>query len=114
MPKFYGMIGFEQTVESPPESGIWVEQIVERPFYGDIVRNSRRLGNGGEINSNVQISNSISIVADKDAYANFHQIRYAVWQGIKWRVESVDASNPPRLVLELGSRYTEGDVPGTD
>ena len=106
MPKFYGMIGFEQTHEDPPESGIWKEEIVERPFYGDVVRNSRRLGNGGEINSNVQISNSISIVADKDAYANFHQIRYAVWQGVKWRVESIDASNPPRLTLELGSRYT--------
>lgn len=107
MPKFYGPVGFEQTVESPPDSGVWVESIVERSFYGDIVRNTRRLEGNSEINSNIRISNSISIVADKDAYANFHQIRYVVWQGIKWRVESVDASTPPRLILELGGRYNE-------
>lgn len=107
MPKFYGPVGFEQTVESPPDSGVWVENIVERSFYGDIVRNTRRLEGNSEINSNIRISNNISIVADKDAYANFHQIRYVVWQGIKWRVESVDASTPPRLILELGGRYNE-------
>lgn len=107
MPKFYGMIGFEQTVESPPDSGVYKEVIAERPFYGDIVRNSRRLENGNDINSNIRISNSISIVADMEAYANFHQIRYVVWQGVKWRVESIDASTPPRLNLELGGRYNE-------
>lgn len=109
MPRFYGMVGFEQTVEQPAESGIWVESIVERPFYGDIVRNSRRLDTANEINPNIRISNSISIVADKELYANFHQIRYVVWQGVKWRVESVDASTPPRLTLELGGRYNDGE-----
>ena len=41
MAKFYGAIGFAETVETDP--GIWEEKIVERSYSGDVIRNIRKL-----------------------------------------------------------------------
>ena len=62
MAKFYGNIGFAETVETEP--GVWVEEMTVRPYYGELVRNTRRLENQGGVNDNVNISNAISIIAD--------------------------------------------------
>lgn len=105
MPKYFGKVGFAESVETAP--GIWEDQIVERLFYGDIVRDLRRLQNHTKLNDDVTITNSFSIVADKYAYANFHKIRYLEYMGTKWKVESVDASTPPRLILDVGAVYNE-------
>lgn len=105
MPKFCGMIGYAISEETAP--GVWEDHVVERPYYGDLVRNSRRFENKSQLNDNVRISNNFSIVADEFAYANFHTIRYVTYNGTKWKVESVDASQPPRLVLEAGEVYNE-------
>lgn len=105
MPKYFGKVGFAESVETAP--GIWEDRIVERSFYGDIVRDLRRLQNRTKLNDDVTITNSFSIVADKYAYANFHKIRYLEYMGTKWKVESVDASTPPRLTLDVGAVYNE-------
>lgn len=104
--KYYGAIGYAETVETAPS--VYEEVITERNYYGDVVRNNRRLEpKSDQLNDNINISNSFSIVADPYAYQNFHAIRYLTWMGTKWRVSSVDASNPPRLVLEVGGIYNE-------
>lgn len=103
MSKFYGNVGFAILTEEKPD--VWIEKIVERPYYGDLTRNSRRLESGDKVNSDIRISNNFSIVADPYAYENFHAIRYVVFMGVKWKVESADASSPPRLNLEAGSVY---------
>lgn len=103
MPKFYGKVGFAEMEETAP--GVYEEKIIERHFYGDIVRDFRRLQNHTQLNDDVTITNSFSIVADKEAYRNFHQIRYVEYMGTRWKVESVDASTPPRLVLDVGGVY---------
>lgn len=41
MAKWYGMIGYAETVETTP--GNWDEQLTERPYYGDVIRNTRKL-----------------------------------------------------------------------
>lgn len=105
MPKYFGKVGFAESVETAP--GIWEDQIVERSFYGDVVRDLRRLQNHTKLNDDITITNSFSIVADKYAYANFHKIRYLEYMGTKWKVESVDASAPPRLTLDVGAVYNE-------
>lgn len=105
MPKFCGMIGYAISEETAP--GVWEDRIIERQYYGDLVRNTRRFENKSQLNDNVRISNNFSIVADEYAYANFHTIRYITYNGTKWKVESVDASQPPRLVLEAGEVYNE-------
>lgn len=74
MAKYYGKIGFAESVESAP--GVHVEKIVERNYYGELVRNSRRLQSANQLNDNINISNEISIVADPYADKNFHMMRY--------------------------------------
>ncbi len=103
MAKFYGVIGYADTVETSP--GVWEEQIVTRRHVGDLNRNSRRLESSGNLNDNINISGEISIVADPYAMNNFHKMRYVEFMGAKWKVSSVDASTRPRLILTLGGLY---------
>lgn len=106
MGKFYGKIGYAETVEEPAGSGIFVEKIIERSYAGDLIRNNRRLQDSGQVNDNINISNNISIVADQFAYQNIYKMRYAVYANTKWKISDVEV-NYPRLKLTLGEVYNE-------
>lgn len=100
--KYYGTIGYAVTEETRP--GVWEEKITERTYYGDVLRNVKRSENSENLNDNINISNSLSIVADPFAYQNFHAIRYATFMGTKWEVSSVEVQYP-RLILSIGGEY---------
>lgn len=102
MAKWSGKVGFETTLETEP--GIWKEKIIEKSYYGDVIRNARRLESSGVINDSINISNEISFVADPYARENFHAIRYIEFMGTKWKVSNVDVQYP-RLVLSIGGIY---------
>ena len=102
--KYCGNIGFAETSENPVDSGIWTENIIERKYYGDVVRVSRRLHQADKVNDDLDVSNELSIIADAFASQNFHAIRYAVWMGSKWKVTNVTVESP-RLTLSLGGLY---------
>jgi hypothetical protein len=102
MAKYFGSIGYAETVETSP--GIVKEEITERNYYGDILRNNRRLEDSNEINDDINITNRISIVSDPYAVENFWKIRYATFMGNKWKVKTVDVEFP-RLILTLGGLY---------
>lgn len=102
MAKYYGKIGYAELTET--EQGIWEEKIVERPYYGDTIKNTRLLQNSNMTNDNVNISNQISIVADPYANEHIYSMRYATFQGTKWKVTNVDVQYP-RLILSLGGLY---------
>ena len=105
MAKFHGMIGYDSgTVETSP--GVWVEQIIEKPYYGDFTRNSRKLQGDSTVNSNINVANEISIVADPFAMENFFSMRYVTFMGAKWKINSVEVQYP-RLILEIGELYNE-------
>jgi len=104
MARFYGEVGYGNSVENPPNSGIWVNQITEYVYQGDIIRNIALQGTVMQANSDMHISNSISIVADEFANANFYNIKYVRWAGVLWTVMSVEV-RPPRLILNLGMVY---------
>lgn len=106
MAKWYGEIGYAETVESPVGSGIYVESITKKDYYGDVLRSKKFIQNSNEINDNINISNQISIVADPFAYKNFHLMRYVEFMGTKWKVSDVEVQYP-RLVLSLGGVYNE-------
>ena len=106
MAKFYGVVGYAETVETAP--GVWTEQITERPYFGEVVRNLRRLQTPSTLNDDVNISNEISIVTDPYANQNFHAIRYVEYMGTKWKVPSVEVQYP-RLILTLGGVYHENE-----
>lgn len=100
--KFYGPVGYGETVEKQP--GVWVDEIVERNYYGDIIRNTRRLESSDKINGDISVNNSISIVADAYAQNHFFAIRYIKWAGTYWLVSEVEVKSP-RLILRLGGVY---------
>lgn len=100
--RYYGNIGYGNSVETSP--GVWEDQIVLRPYYGDVVRNTRRLQTSEYLNDDISVSNSISIIADAYAYENFFAIRFVEWMGTKWKVDSVEVQRP-RLILSLGGVY---------
>ena len=102
MAKFYGTIGYVNTVETEP--GMWEEQKTERQYSGELVKNTRRLESSGGVNDNVNISNEVSIVADPYAYENFHAMRYIKFMGAKWKISNVEVRYP-RLILTIGGVY---------
>ena len=103
MAKFCDVVGYAETRECRP--GIWEETITERPYYGDVLRNTRRLEGADTINGDVTLNNRISIVADPYAYQHFLAIRYVKWMGVSWKVTNVEVQRP-RLVLTIGGAYS--------
>lgn len=107
MVKFHGEIGFGHTVETSPD--VWKEQITKRKYFGDVIRNARRLEVAEDkVNFDLSLSNAISIVADKYANENIFAIRFVRWGGAFWVIDSVE-SQPPRLILRMGGIYN-GDT----
>lgn len=106
MAKFYGNLGYAVMTETAP--GVWSEKIDERPYYGDVIRNLRRLQGTSNLNDDVNINNEISILSDPYANQNFHAIRYAEFMGTKWKVTSVEVQYP-RLILSLGGVYNDSE-----
>lgn len=102
MAKWCGIIGYAEQVETTP--GVWSEQITERKYYGDVIRNNRRLQSAGKLNDDINVGNEISIIADPFANNNFHSMRYVEFMGTKWKVATVDVQYP-RLILSLGGVY---------
>ena len=102
MAKFYGKIGYAESKETTP--GIWEEQIIEREYRGDLIRNTRRMQTAESLNDDINISNEISIVADPYANQNFHSMRYVEFMGAKWKISNVDVQYP-RLILSRGGIY---------
>nr|DAU02041.1 MAG TPA: hypothetical protein [Caudoviricetes sp.] len=102
MAKFFGPIGYAVTKEVKP--GVWEEEITERNYSGDLIRNRRRLQTTDQLNDNINVANEISIVADPFAYENFCSMRYVVFMGAKWKISDVDVQYP-RLILTVGGLY---------
>lgn len=102
MAKFYGKIGYGESVETAP--GVYEDVITELTYYGDVLRNTRQLQDGENLNSNITVNNSISIVADAYANEHFFAIRYIEWAGTLWTVTDVEVRSP-RLILRMGGVY---------
>lgn len=102
MAKFCGIIGFAETKETADD--FWKDVIVERKYFGDQTRNFSQRRNSGNVNDDIDVSNTISIIADPYANRNLHAIRYVVFMGTKWKVTGVEVQYP-RLILTIGGVY---------
>lgn len=113
MAKFYGAIGYIETVETEP--GIWEEKITERNYYGDLTRNFGKHEPSGNVNDDINIVNEISIIADPYAMEHFFAIRYVRFElpplGGSWKITNAEVAYP-RLILTIGGVYN-GDKAGT-
>lgn len=110
MAKFYGKVGYAENHEEVDQSGnptgVWVDTITERIYFGDVQKNSTRWKNGSGANDDLYVSNVISVLADPYAYDNFSHIKYVEWMGVKWKVTEIEVQRP-RLLLSLGGEYNE-------
>ena len=104
MARYFGEVGYGAITEQPPASGVWIDQITEVSYYGDVLRNTRKSESGDSLNNDISVGNSISIVADEYATVHFFNIKYVRWSGVLWTVSSVEVKSP-RLVLSLGGVY---------
>jgi len=106
MAKFYGLIGYAETVETRP--GVWIDRIIERNSYGDVIRDTSRWSTSPDsTNDDLTINNQISIIADPYAVNNFHSMKYVEYMGTRWKITSVEVKRP-RLILSVGGVYTDG------
>lgn len=104
MTRFYGAIGFAETIETAP--GVWQDRIIEKMYKGIVSRYQTRYNQGSEMNDELRIDNELSIVSDPFLDNHVASIRYVVWMGSKWKVTSISVKEP-RLVLQIGGLYNE-------
>ena len=102
MNKWYGKVGYVETVEVEP--GVWEETETIREYYGEFVKKSSKFRASGDVNDDRDISVELSIVADPYSDLHFPSIRYVEFGGVKWKVNTVEPQRP-RLILSLGGVY---------
>lgn len=104
--RYYDAVGFSVSEEegTGEREGIVEGVVIEKHYYGDVLRNTRRYEAGSDINDNLRINNQISIVADDYAYENYNAIRYCRLMGGLWKVTNVEVQRP-RLLLTIGEVY---------
>lgn len=110
MTKYCGKIGFAETYEKRP--GVWASRIIEKDYTGDVLRNIRRWDASSHQNDDLNVNNSISIIADSYIYEHSYLIKYVTWMGCKWKVTNIEIQYP-RLILDVGGVYN-GDDGETD
>lgn len=108
MARFSGTVGFLRTLEEDPENhpGVWKEVLTEKRYYGDVLSNSRRWDQNGNLNDNLAVNNRISVVADTFAKANLGAMRFVRWLGDTWKITNVEIQYP-RIILTIGGQYHE-------
>lgn len=103
MAKFFGMLGFSDLEEKSP--GVIQDSIIERPYYGEVNRNLRRVQTSTEsTNDNFALSDEISVLLDPYAMKNYYNLKYVTYMGARWKVTTVSIKYP-RLILNLGGLY---------
>lgn len=102
MAKWYGIVGYAITKETEP--GVWVPEVIERPYYGDTIKVVSKWVTSNNANDNLDLSSQISMVSDPFAYQNFQSIKYVEFMGAFWEVSSVEPQHP-RLILTIGGVY---------
>ena len=111
MAKYYGMIGFGETVETDPVNhpGVFKVVITERPYFGDVLSRNRKYDKGDGLNDDLNIRNEFSILSDPFATENFAGMRYLTWLGARWKITDVKIEYP-RMILSVGGVYN-GELP---
>lgn len=103
--RFAGVVGYAESQETEPNSGIWENVITEFPYRGDVQRDTQKHESGEKISDDISVNNAISIVGDDKANQDFLKMVYVMWRGTRWKIESVEFKTP-RLLLNLGGVYT--------
>lgn len=106
MAKFFGQIGFAVTTEPDPinHPGVFLDDVVERDYFGDIIRNNARWDSASQANDNFNLDCQFSILLDPFAEQNCQKIVYIKHLGERWKVKTINLQYP-RLLLTVGGIY---------
>lgn len=103
MARWFGKVGYSETVETKP--GVWTPQDTVCEYFGDVKRDSTRWNGSSEsTNNNLTVNVQISIVADPFAIEHFSSIKWIEYMGVKWNV-TIAEPQLPRIILTLGGTW---------
>lgn len=102
MSRFSGKLGFVMTRET--EEGVWLEDVVELRAKGTIRSLYVRNDNSSSVNADLRLGNEISVLMDSKLQTYLESLKYVVWKGSKWEVQSIGV-NYPRMTIHLGGLY---------
>lgn len=103
--KFSGEIGFLISTNKESNPGVYKPVIEKKKYVGDVLRNNRTNQSSEYQNDNIKLNSKLSIVANMYFIKNYQNIQYVVWNGVMWKVSSVDISTYPKVYIELGGVY---------
>lgn len=110
--RFYGVIGYG--IPSEDDYGVVTNRIVEHMHMGEIIKVVTRNEPAQQVNNNIRLNNSFSIVKDAFITENFQYIKYIVFNGAKWEVSSATVDpDRPRINIEAGQVYNGPSGGGT-
>lgn len=111
MPRYSGNLGFVMgEKESEDEPGVYIQDILERKYYGEFYKVSKRNQQSSEtINGSYIIQNEISVISDAFLNENLKKLKYLIFMGERYWIGNIQVS-PPRLILDLGEVYN-GPIP---
>ena len=107
MARFLDKVGFAPEAELVDD--VWTASIVERPYKGEVLEETRSLEPSEKVEDNIRLQNRIRIIGDAFALQNFSNIRYVLLHGTRWTVNTVSVERPT-LLLSLGGVY-QGQIP---
>lgn len=99
-----GKVGFTEEIKEGVS--VYRNEIIEKPYFGEVLSLTHKDASAKTINQDFTISNRISLISDPFGMRNFHKICYATLGDVKWKVDSVEVAYP-RLILSLSSLYKE-------
>lgn len=102
MARFAGDVGYGVATEVAP--GVWEDIVIRRRMYGDVLREQHNIRSDDKVLPEINVNNSISVVADAYAKTHFYAIRFVEWSGALWTVTNVEVRSP-RLILTIGGVY---------
>lgn len=103
--KYFGKIGFK-VIDNESNPGVTQTKIVERPYYGEVIRNARRVQSSDKMNDDLTVSNQISLLLDPYLCENYYNIAYLTFMGGKWKVGNIEMRHP-RIIIDIGGLYNE-------
>lgn len=110
--RFYGVIGYG--IPSEDDYGVVTNRIIEHVHMGEIIKVVTRNEPAQQVNNNIRLNNSFSIVKDAFITENFQYIKYIVFNGARWEVSSATVDpDRPRINIEAGQVYNGPSGGGT-
>ena len=105
--KWSGTIAFfieEEVLKNGVGTGVWKKHITERHYAGDLLKDYRSQDSSGQVNDNLNISNTISVVADRFVDDHIMDIVYITFKNKKFKVKGF-TNNYPRIEFMIGGLY---------